>query len=93
MRVVRPILLSPEQKQALEQYARARSLPLRSVERARIILLAAAGKQDKEIAAELAITAHKAARWGNRYLDLGWAGLEKDAHRVRAARRASSAPR
>jgi transposase len=52
------------------------------VERARIVLLAAAGKQDKEIAAELGITAHKAARWRNRFLDLGLAGLEKDAPRT-----------
>jgi transposase len=81
MRVARPIILNPEQKQALEQCARARSLPVRLVERARIVLLAAAGKQDKEIAAELEITAHKAARWRNRYLDAGWERLGKDAPR------------
>ena len=61
--------------------ARARSLPLRLVERARIVLLAAAGKQDMEIATDLGITAHKAARWRNRFLDLGMPGLEKDAPR------------
>lgn len=81
MRVAHPIILSPEQKQALEQCARARSLPVRLVERARIVVLAAAGKQDKEIAAELGITAHKAARWRNRYLVGGTEGLEKDAPR------------
>ena len=81
MRVARPIALNPEQKQALEQCARSRSLPVRLVERARIVLLAAAGKQDKEIAAELGITAHKAARWRTRFLDGGIAGLEKDAPR------------
>ena len=81
MRVARPIVLSPEQKQALEQCARARSLPVRLVERARIALLAASGKQDKEIAAELSITAHKVARWRNRYLVSGLEGLEKDAPR------------
>ena len=82
MRVARPIELNPEQKEALEQCARARSRSVRVVERARIVLLAAAGKQDKEIAAELGITAHKAARWRNRFLDLGLAGLEKDAPRT-----------
>jgi len=82
MRVARSITLSPKQKEALEQWARARSLPVRLVERARIVLRAAAGKQDKEIAAELGITAHKAARWRNRFLDLGMAGLEKDAPRA-----------
>jgi transposase len=81
MRIARPVILDSEQKQVLEQCARARSLPIRVVERARIVLLAAAGKQDKEIAAELNITAHKAARWRNRYLDSGMKGLEKDAPR------------
>jgi transposase len=46
------------------------------------VLLAATGKQDKEIAAELGITAHKTARWRNRFLDAGMAGLEKDAPRA-----------
>jgi transposase len=81
MRVARQITLDPEEKEALEQRGRARSLPMRLVERARIVLLAAAGKQDKEIATDLGITAHKAARWRNRFLDLGMPGLEKDAPR------------
>src|ERR1039458_1057225 len=81
MRVARPIVLKPEQKEALEQCARARSLPVRLVERARIVLLAAAGRQDKEVAAELGITAHKAARWRQRFLAAGMVGLEKDAPR------------
>ncbi len=81
MRVAGPVILNSEQKQALEQCARARSLPLRLVERARIVLLAAGGKQDKEIAAELNSTAHKVARWRKRYLDSGMEGLEKDAPR------------
>lgn len=81
MRVARPIELSSEQKEALEQCARARSLPIRLVERARIVLMAAAGKQDKEIAAELGMTAHKVARWRSRYLECGMSGLEKDAPR------------
>lgn len=82
MRVARPVVLNPEEKETLEQIARARSRSVRMVERARIVLLAAAGKQDIEIAAALSITAHKAARWRNRFLDLGIAGLEKDAPRA-----------
>src|SRR5258708_30348524 len=81
MRVAPPIILNPGQKEDLEQCARARSLAVRLVERARIVLLAAAGKQDKDIAAELGITAQKAARWRQRFLALGMAGLEKDAPR------------
>jgi transposase len=51
------------------------------VERARIVLLAADGKQDLEIAATLKITPKKAARWRARFLRADLAGLEKDAPR------------
>jgi transposase len=51
------------------------------VERARIVLRAADGLQDKDIAAELDITPEKAARWRNRFLDGGFAALQKDAPR------------
>jgi transposase len=51
------------------------------VERARIVLLAAAGLQDKQIAAKLGIMPEKAARWRNRFLDGGLEALEKDAPR------------
>jgi len=81
MRIAPPIRLTPEQQEALQQCARARSLSVRLVERARIVLLAAAGKQDKDVAAELGISAQKVARWRKRFLALGMAGLEKDAPR------------
>jgi transposase len=81
MRVARPIILNTEQRQALEQRARSRSLSARLGERSRIVLLAADGKQDLEIAAALKITPKKAARWRARFLRAGLAGLEKDAPR------------
>ena len=64
MRVARPVTLDPEQRQLLEQQSRARSLPARVVERARIVLRAATGQQDKQIAAALGITPEKSARCG-----------------------------
>jgi transposase len=81
MRVARPVELSAEQRETLESRSRARSAAARSVERARIVLLAASGMQDKEIAAELRIMPEKAARWRNRFLDGGLPALEKDAPR------------
>src|SRR5579863_1207517 len=81
MRVAPPIVLTEEQERILRQWARRRSLSARQVERARIVLLAAAGKQDLEIAAEIGISNQKAARWRKRFLKLGLAGLEKDAPR------------
>src|ERR1700674_2972423 len=81
MRVARPVVLSAEQRKMLESRSRARSASARSVERARTILLAAAGMQDKQIAAKLKIMPEKAARWRNRYLDDAWAALDTDAPR------------
>jgi transposase len=43
--------------------------------------LAAAGKQDLEIAVQVGISNQKAARWRKRFLKMGLAGLEKDAPR------------
>jgi transposase len=51
------------------------------VERAGIVLRAADGLRDKEIAEQLGITPEKAARWRNRFLDGGITGLQKDASR------------
>ena len=79
MRVAPQVLLTQDQKQTLQQWARGRSLPARQVERARVVLMAAAGKQDLEIAAEIGISNQKAARWRKRFLQFGLAGLEKDA--------------
>ena len=81
MRVARAVILNPEQRQQLEQQSRARSLPARQVERARVVLRAADGRQDKDIASELGITPEKAARWRNRFLDGGLAALQRDAPR------------
>jgi transposase len=82
MRIAPAITLSPEQRTVLESQARSRSLPVRVAERARIVLFAASGQQDLEIAARMAITPKKASRWRKRFLALGVAGLQKDAHRA-----------
>jgi transposase len=81
MRIAPAITLSSDQQATLEQWARSRLLPLRVIERARILLRAAAGQQDKEIAAAMKITEKKASRWRKRFLTLGLAGLEQDAPR------------
>lgn len=81
MRSAAPVRLNPEQRTALEQIARQRSLPARLVERARIVLRAAEGLENKQIAAQMGIMPEKAARWRNRFLEGGIAALEKDAPR------------
>jgi transposase len=81
MRTAAPVELNPEQRTALERIARQRSLPARLVERARIVLRASEGLENKQIAAEMGIMPEKAARWRNRFLEGGIAALEKDAPR------------
>ena len=83
MRIAPAITLSPEQRTVLESQARSRALPVRMAERARIVLFAASGQQDKEIATVMAITPKKVSRWRKRFpLALGVVGLEKDAPRA-----------
>ncbi len=62
---------------------------MRLAERSRIVLLAAEGQQDKEIAEALSITRQMASRWRKRYLELGTEGLEKDAPRPGRMKRIS----
>jgi transposase len=81
MRVAPPVVLSPEQRLVLEAQARARRASARSVERARIVLLAAAGLQNQDIAAQLQIMPETVARWRRRFLTGGVEALAKDAPR------------
>jgi transposase len=81
MRTAPPVELSSEQRTALERLARQRSAPARVVERARIVLLAAEGLENKQIARRMGVTREKAARWRDRFLAGGIVALEKDAPR------------
>jgi transposase len=81
MRIAPPVVLDSEQRKTLKQWAGSRSLPMRQVQRAQIILLAADGKQDLEIAVAVNVSNQKAARWRKRFLQSGFPGLEKDATR------------
>jgi len=81
MRVAAPVVLSPEQRLVLEAQARARRASARSVERARIVLLAASGLQNQDIAAQLQIMPETVARWRRRFLTGGVEALAQDAPR------------
>lgn len=87
MRVARPVVLSVETRSVLESIARSGQQPARSVERARVILLAAAGAQDIAIAAQLRISRQKSARWRARFLAEGLLSLHRDAPRSGAPKR------
>jgi len=87
MRTAPAVELNAEQRETLERLARSRSLPARLVERARIVLLAADGLENQQIALRMGITPEKAARWRKRFLAGGIAALEKDAPRPGRTRR------
>jgi len=81
MRIAPTVELSSEQRTALERLARQRSIPARLVERAQIVLRAAEGMENQQIARMLRMTAEKVARWRKRFLQGGIAALQKDAPR------------
>lgn len=81
MRTAPRVTLSREERQKLEKFSRGRQTPARLVERARIVLLASDGLQNKEISEELGIARRTVARWRTRFVHLGLAGIEKDAPR------------
>jgi transposase len=81
MRLAPQIELTEEQREQLEKLSRGRSRPARIVERARIVLLAFEGKQNREIAEILGVTRRTVGRWRSRFAAKGMAGIEKDAPR------------
>ena len=81
MRIAPVISLSQAHHDQLQVLAGGRRVQVRIAERARLVLLAAEGRQDIEIAALLGITRQKAARWRARFIRLGIPGIEKDAPR------------
>ncbi len=81
MRSAPPIVLSPEERSVLAAWARGRSLPLRLVERAQIIIMAADGVPSQEIAAALGISRPTVQLWRERFVALRLEGLRQDAPR------------
>jgi transposase len=81
MRRACAITLTDEDRAILQRWSRSRSIEARLVERARIILLAAEGRVNKDIAGELGVTRATVGRWRHRFADHGIAGIEKDAPR------------
>jgi len=81
MRVAVAIELSDEERITLTKWSRGRSTPARLVQRAKIVLLAADGLENKQIAAQLNCTRGAVGKWRNRFAEHRVAGIEKDAPR------------
>lgn len=81
MRVAKAITLTDEERIALTKWARGRSTPARLVLRAKIVLAAAAGQRNDEIAADLKCMRRTVGTWRNRFATERLAGIERDAPR------------
>jgi len=81
MRVAPAIELSSAVRMQLERLIRRRTTAQRVAERCRIVLLAAEGLQDKQIAERMDVAPRMAALWRGRFLELGVQGLLRDAPR------------
>jgi transposase len=75
------IWLSQELRDDLERFARSRTLATRLVQRAQIVLMAAARKSDQEIAQAVGVVRQTVGLWRSRFGEQGIAGIEKDAPR------------
>jgi len=71
------LLLAPEQKRELERLVKSPATAQKTVLRARIVLLAAAGQDNTQIAQQLRTSRVTVGLWRQRFLDLGLAGLEE----------------
>ena len=69
--------LTTEQRSVLESRARQYTLPYRDVVRAKIVLMAAAGMGNDEIAARLDTRREVVSKWRKRFFEQGLAGLEE----------------
>ncbi|HEX4130198.1 MAG TPA: helix-turn-helix domain-containing protein, partial [Pirellulales bacterium] len=81
MKRASPIALSEEERSVLRRWSRGRSTPARLVLRARIVLAAAAGRMNQDIAEELGTSKKTVSLWRRRFAASRVAGIEKDAPR------------
>src|ERR687885_2927971 len=81
--------LTPDQRRELEARARRYTLSYRDVVRAKIVLMAAQGLDNDEIAARLDTRREIVSKWRKRFFEQGLAGLEE---RPRAGRPAVFSP-
>jgi transposase len=70
--------LTSEEQTGLSQLVRSRLTSVRLTQRARIVLLAAEGMRNKEIAVKLGVGRVQVARWRERYAQSRLAGIERD---------------
>jgi len=78
MRVAAKIVLNVEQEKQLKKLSRSKTTSVRLAQRAKIVLLAAAGHDNQEIAEKLGVGRVQVGRWRARYAHEGMVGIERD---------------
>lgn len=81
MKIAEQIILTPEEQATINRWAQGKSFPLRLIQRAKIIQLAAQGIFNHNIASRLSISRPTVQLWRERFLSFRLKGLEKDAPR------------
>jgi transposase/DNA-binding CsgD family transcriptional regulator len=81
MRIAKAITLTDQERATLRKWSRGRSTPARLIQRAQIVLAAAEGRENKDIAAELGCTRRTVGTWRNRFAAKRLPGIERDAPR------------
>jgi transposase len=71
-------VLTDEERAMLTNWARSRTAPARLVTRARIVLAAADGAENQDIAADLGLARGTAVTWRNRFAAERLAGIERE---------------
>ncbi len=69
---------SPEESQRLKRMHSSSTVSVREARRAKIMLLAADGMTNQEIAAQLGVGRAEVGRWRTRYAEGGWAAIVQD---------------
>jgi transposase len=78
MRIAQPIEVTEKEFETLTRWSRGRRTPTRLMKRAKIMLMASEGQQNKTIAELLEIDARQVSRWRRRFVQKRLAGIEKD---------------
>ena len=78
MRVATKIVLSEDEMSELTKLVRSKQASVRLSQRARIVLLAADGMQNQEIATQLNVGRVQVSRWRERYAESRLTGIERD---------------
>jgi len=74
----REVRLKPKERKVLAARCRAPTTAQRDVKRARIVLLAAAGRSTRSIAADVGVQPRIVSKWRRRFAERGLAGLKDE---------------